>query len=187
MPCYGRISWLLLGSGSRIYQLETAAEMENMMKTKFAVLALAGALSLSACVEGAGGKETAGTLLGAAGGALLGSQVGGGSGQVFAAIGGGLLGAYLGNQVGSSLDRADQAHAAQAEGAAHNAPVGETINWNNPDSGNYGSYTPVRDGTDQKGQYCREYQTTITVGGEYKQAYGTACRQDDGSWKVVKG
>ena len=137
-----------------------------MMKIKFAALALAGALSLSACSENAGGKETAGTLLGAAGGALLGSQVGGGTGQIFAAIGGGLLGAYLGNQVGSSLDRADQAYAAQAESAAHNAPVGETISWNNPDSGNYGTYTPVRDGTDQNGAYCREYQTTVTVGGD---------------------
>jgi surface antigen len=156
------------------------------MKTlKIAALALAGALTLSACAEDAGGKETAGTLLGAAGGALLGSQVGGGTGQIFAAIGGGLLGAYLGNQIGASLDRADQAYAAQAEAAAHNAPVGETITWNNPDSGNYGSYTPVRDGTDQNGQYCREYQTTVTVGGEYQQAYGTACRQPDGSWKVV--
>ncbi len=152
---------------------------------KIAALALAGALTLSACSENAGGKETVGTLLGAAGGALLGSQVGDGTGQIFAAIGGGLLGAYLGNQVGASLDRADQAYAAQAEAVAHNATVGETITWNNPDSGNYGSYTPVRDGTDQNGQYCREYQTTVTVGGEYQQAYGTACRQPDGSWKVV--
>jgi surface antigen len=163
----------------------TAAGKNLMSTMKIAALAVAGALSLSACSETAGGKETAGTLLGAAGGALLGSQVGGGSGQIFAAIGGGLLGAYLGNQVGQSLDRADQAYASQAETAAHNAPVGETISWNNPESGNYGTFTPVRDGTDQSGSYCREYQTTVTVGGEYEQAYGTACRQPDGSWKVV--
>tara|TARA_B100000676_G_scaffold92046_2_gene91739 strand:+ start:15598 stop:16074 length:477 start_codon:yes stop_codon:yes gene_type:complete len=156
-----------------------------MSTAKITVLALAGALSLSACSQNAGGKETAGTLLGAAGGALLGAQVGDGSGQILAAIGGGLLGAYLGNQVGQSLDNADQAYAAQAETQAHNAPVGETITWNNPDSGNYGSYKPVRDGTDNNGNYCREYQTTVTVGGEYQQAYGTACRQPDGSWKVV--
>ena len=46
---------------------------------RIAALVAAGALSLTAC-EGAGGKETAGTLLGAAGGALLGAQFGGGSG-----------------------------------------------------------------------------------------------------------
>ncbi len=156
-----------------------------MSNFKMAALAVAGALTFSACSQNAGGKETAGTLLGAAGGALLGAQVGDGSGQVLAAIGGGLLGAYLGNQIGQSLDRADRAHAAQAEAAAHDARIGETITWNNPESGNYGSYTPVRDGTNQSGAYCREYQTTVTVGGEQQEAYGTACRQPDGSWKVV--
>ena len=156
-----------------------------MPTIKIAALAVAGALTLSACSETAGGKEAVGTLLGAVGGAWLGSQIGDGSGQVLAAIGGGLLGANLGAQIGQSLDRADQAYAAQAEAVAHDAPIGETITWNNPDSGNYGSYTPLRDGTDQSGAYCREYQTTVTVGGEYREAYGTACRQPDGSWKIV--
>lgn len=30
----------------------------------------------------------------------------------------------------------------------------------------------------------REYQTTITIGGEAKDAYGTACLQPDGSWMM---
>ncbi|MDA0218348.1 MAG: RT0821/Lpp0805 family surface protein [Proteobacteria bacterium] len=155
-----------------------------MTKLKFIALALAGALSLTAC-EGAGGKETAGTLLGAAGGALLGSQVGGGSGQILAAVAGGLAGAFLGNQIGSSLDKADQAYAEQATRQAQAAPVGQTISWNNPESGNSGTITPTRDGSDAAGNYCREYQTTVTVGGEVQKAYGTACQQPDGSWKVL--
>ena len=156
-----------------------------MQNFGIAALAVAGALTLSACSQNAGGKETAGTLLGAAGGALAGAQVGDGKGRILAAIGGGLLGAYLGNQIGQSLDRADQAYAAQAEAAAHDARLGEKIVWNNPDSGNSGSYTAVREGADGTGAYCREYQTTVTVGGETQEAYGTACRQPDGSWKVV--
>jgi surface antigen len=44
----------------------------------------------------------------------------------------------------------------------------------------------VRSGTDtQTGALCREYQSTVVVGGKQEQAYGTACRQADGSWKVV--
>ena len=35
------------------------------------------------------------------------------------------------------------------------------------------------------GLTCREFQTTITVGGQAQPAYGTACLQPDGSWKVV--
>lgn len=34
------------------------------------------------------------------------------------------------------------------------------------------------------GQYCREYRTTVRVGGHYEEAYGTACQKADGSWRV---
>jgi len=30
---------------------------------------------------------------------------------------------------------------------------------------------------------CREYQTTIMIGGKREKAYGKACRQPDGTWK----
>jgi surface antigen len=32
---------------------------------------------------------------------------------------------------------------------------------------------------------CREYTLDATIGGKTEQIYGTACRQPDGSWKVV--
>ena len=35
------------------------------------------------------------------------------------------------------------------------------------------------------GQYCREYQSTVSVGGVPQPSYGTACQQPDGSWRVV--
>ena len=44
-------------------------------------------------------EQTAGTLLGAATGAVLGHMIGKGKGQDLATIGGGLLGAYVGSQV----------------------------------------------------------------------------------------
>jgi hypothetical protein len=34
--------------------------------------------------------------------------------------------------------------------------------------------------------YCREYQTTTTVGGRTVSSYGTACQQPDGSWRLVE-
>ncbi len=36
------------------------------------------------------------------------------------------------------------------------------------------------------GQYCREYQSRVRVGGEWRQAYGTACLGEDGDWRVVQ-
>jgi hypothetical protein len=35
------------------------------------------------------------------------------------------------------------------------------------------------------GQYCREYQGGMTVGGYPQRGYGTACLMPDGSWRVV--
>jgi hypothetical protein len=35
------------------------------------------------------------------------------------------------------------------------------------------------------GQYCREYQAQVVVGGVAQPSYGTACQQPDGSWRVV--
>ena len=97
-----------------------------------------------------------------------------------------MLGAFLGGQLGKSLDRADQLAAQQAASQAHAAPINQTIAWKNPESGHSGTVTPVREGTNtQTGAYCREYQTTIVVGGKSEAGYGTACRQPDGSWKVV--
>jgi hypothetical protein len=32
---------------------------------------------------------------------------------------------------------------------------------------------------------CREFQQTIMIGGQATKAYGTACRQADGTWKIV--
>jgi surface antigen len=150
-----------------------------------APLAMA-ALILGACTGDAGQKETAGTIIGGIGGAVLGSQIGGGSGQIVATAIGTFAGALIGNEIGKSLDRADQLAMRQAERRAHSAPVGEAIVWNNPDSGNYGSVTPVRDGRNaQSGAYCREYQTTVTIDGREQRAYGTACQQPDGNWEVI--
>ena len=39
---------------------------------------------------------------------------------------------------------------------------------------------------DGYGRACREYQTTIVVGGATRPASGTACQQPDGSWQVVR-
>lgn len=134
---------------------------------------------------GAANKTTAGTILGAIGGGLLGSQIGGGKGQLIAVGAGTLLGAFIGSQIGESLDKADVDYARRAQDRAHTAPIGQQITWRNPETGNAGTVTPRREGTDAGGHPCREYQTTVTVGGKTEQAYGTACQQPDGSWKVM--
>ena len=159
------------------------------MKSFKLAVAGAAALALTACAQNeAGPKESIGTLLGAVVGGVAGSQVGSGRGQLVATGVGTLLGAYLGNEIGKSLDRADRLYMQQAEQQATVAPISETIAWSNPDSGNYGTVTPKREGTHQvTGEYCREFQQTVTVGGRSEEAYGTACRREDGTWEIVGG
>jgi len=132
-------------------------------------------------------KTTAGGLLGAVGGGLAGAQFGSGSGQLAAVAAGTLLGALIGSEVGKSLDKADQQYAARAQQQAQTAPIGQTIVWSNPESGHSGTITPVREGRmASTGEYCREFQQNVQVGGRSQQAYGTACRQPDGSWRIVQ-
>jgi len=158
------------------------------MRNAILIFMLATGLALTGCntTQGWGQKQTIGTGAGAVAGGLLGSQVGSGSGRLWATGAGVLLGALVGSEVGSSLDRADRMYMQQAQTRAHTAPVGETIAWNNPESGNRGTYTVARDGTSTTGRYCREYQQTVYVGGKQESAYGTACQQPDGTWEIVK-
>jgi surface antigen len=150
------------------------------LKTVTAVLVIA--LFTVACE---GPKQTVGGLGGAALGGLLGSQFGSGKGKLATTGAGVLIGALVGSQIGKGLDQVDRMKANQAISQAQTAPLGEPIAWNNPESGNSGTVTPVRDGTTSSGAYCREFQQTITVGGKTQDAYGTACRQPDGSWQIV--
>ncbi len=156
-----------------------------MRSTKFAVAALALGL-LAACTDQSGPKQDVGTVLGGVGGAVVGAQFGRGAGRLVGVAAGTLLGALIGSQVGKSLDQADQMYANQAnQRALESAPIGQASTWRNPDSGNSGTVTPIKTYSNPNGQYCREFQQTITVGGQTQSAYGTACRQPDGTWRIV--
>lgn len=140
-------------------------------------------------VMGGGGitKSDVGTVGGAVAGAVIGSKVGGGSGRTAAIAIGTLLGAGIGHEVGASLDRADMAYYSETQqNALETGRPGQTLPWNNPESGNSGSFTPSNYYQTAEGTYCREFQQTINVGGKSEQAYGEACRQPDGSWKIVQ-
>ena len=57
--------------------------------------------------------------------------------------------------------------------------------WKNPDTGSNYTVTPSRTYTVAEGP-CREFTLDARVGGNPEQLYGTACRQQDGSWKMIQ-
>ena len=144
-------------------------------------------LSLAAC-EGNqyGQKQTVGAVLGGIAGGLLGAQVGSGKGKLAATAAGTLLGVYLGSEAGKSLDKADKLYAQQTtQTALESNRAGQTSSWRNPDSGHGGSVTPTRTYRTAQGENCREYQQTVNIGGKSQTAYGRACRDTDGTWRLV--
>lgn len=163
--------------------------MKGIVMKKFLLVPMmVAALSLGACetIQNSGiNKQQVGAASGAVIGGILGSKVGGGNGQLWATGAGAVIGGLLGSEIGASLDRADMAYAANASERAHSAPVGESVSWNNPDSGNYGSVTPTREGQSTAGRYCREYEQEIFVAGQRETAVGTACQNSDGTWEII--
>ncbi len=125
-----------------------------------------------------------GTLIGAAIGAEIGSHMSHGHGdeRLAATALGILLGAVIGQQVGGRIARADEVCFTQT---FEHAPDNETITWNNMRQGAEYQVTPTRTVKTRSGEYCREYQAKASVGGRITDTYGTACRQPDGSWKLI--
>ena len=156
--------------------------MKKRCKTLLAITLVA--VMVAGCGEHV--KEEIGAVVGAGVGALAGSYIGSGGGQLVAVAVGTLLGSIAGSEVGKSLDRADRlamAHAQQE--ALENGRSGDTMTWENPDSGNSGDVVPQPAYRQADGTYCREFSQTVTVGGKMQSAYGTACRQPDGTWKII--
>ena len=81
------------------------------------------------------------------------------------------------------LNEAQQREYEAAQIAATTAPIGEPIIW--LQGGASGAVIATREGTTASGRYCREFQHEVSIGGRTEDAYGTACRNPDGSWEVV--
>jgi surface antigen len=176
---------------------------------KFAAVAgLSAVLALGAAVAPAQAqnKDLFGALLGGVGGAVAGAQFGKGTGQLVGVAAGTLLGAAVGHSVGQSLDRADAGYAGPGYTQSYSTGYAPTYYYEPPPRRHYrprpvyyapppppayypphryygapASYEPA---PAQPQQFCREYQSTITVGGRQVPGFGQACMQPDGSWQM---
>jgi len=162
--------------------------MRNIIKHLVMVVGVMGLVPAAQADCDSSGGEVAGTLLGAALGGLVGAQVGHGGGQKVAIAAGVLGGGYLGNRIGKKLSCKDQEyHYDTTQSALEYKPTGSTAAWANPDSGHSGAVTPTRTYIAGNGMPCRDFTQTIEVDGQLEDVNATACRQSDGSWRIVDG
>ncbi|WP_150002321.1 hypothetical protein [Iodidimonas gelatinilytica] len=100
-----------------------------------------------------------------------------------------LLGVGAGLLLYSAIDSANDRRHASAYGGGYYAPQRVYGVAQPPQYAERPGPIPARAAPvgEQAASDClqtREYQTTITIGGEEKDAYGTACLQPDGDWKM---
>ena len=134
-------------------------------------------------------KATTGAALGAIAGTALAYGLAKDSGKKdLWLIAGAAAGGLVGNNIGAKLDERDRLLLGQTfQNTLENAPTNQAGSWNNPNTGNSGSVTPTATHLSANEQPCREFTTTVNIGGQPHQGYGTACRQNDGSWKIQQG
>jgi surface antigen len=137
-------------------------------------------LAVAGCAT-QGPREESGMVIGGMLGGLLGAQVGDHHHRPVAIIAGTLIGASIGGSIGAYMDETDRLRAGQT---LETVRTGVSSTWRNPDTGTHYQFTPTRTFETSQGP-CREYTMKAFIGGKREEVYGTACRQPDGSWKVV--
>lgn len=112
-------------------------------------------------------------------------------------LGGGILGAVVCNKLfdghgskdgwtaacGAAGYFASTAFVKRHNTALESNQVGQTSSWNDPD-GKQHSVTPTKTYY-EGGMPCRDFRQTVEIDGQTEIMEGTACRQSNGTWKLI--
>ncbi len=138
-------------------------------------------MSLAACDE-----QQIGTIAGAAAGAAGGRAIAGdGTRGYVGLILGAVVGGYLGGELGKRLSNRDKEQQAVATNRV--LETGQTSTWANTETGAKGSVSAQPTFKNSANEVCRDFSSTATVAdGSSGTGQGTACKQADGTWRIVK-
>lgn len=100
---------------------------------------------------------------------------------------GALVGQDIGGIVGGGLAvRMDGNDRRRAGGVLERAQMHETHTWINPETGTAWEMTPIAGSAGPSGLPCREFSITARDALEdHEEAYGVACREPSGDWRVT--
>jgi len=176
-----------LAHAHRIQSMGMAKKPVNSMSVFFrTTICIALGLSLGACSWNESRPQTMGTVVGGVVGAIVGSKLGKGTGRGVTTVIGATLGAMWGQDIAKGMSDMDKHYSERAtkDTLEHGKP-GERTTWSNPDSGNSGTISADETYTNDEGEGCRQFETTVNVEGDERTATGTACRNPDGEWQIV--
>ncbi len=157
------------------------------MLKSFAIPAAAAALMLSftapAMADACSGRDhTTGTIVGAAGGGIIGGLASKGNG--LGIIGGALLGGLAGNAISRDMDCDEQRRASVSYDQSFRGRVGERHEWrvNERDRGYVVTDREYRRGN----RLCRDFTQVTYRRGQEVERHGTACRnRRGGEWQFM--
>jgi len=126
-------------------------------------------------------RDKIGTVLGAVAGGVIANRTASDENRTVATVAGVVIGGIVGNTIGRTMDNRDVQCTGQAlERVGDN----QTVAWKNSANGQEYQVTPTRTFSQEGGLYCREY-VTRTAGSTRAESTQQACRQPDGSWRMV--
>ncbi len=167
--------------------------------TKFAkAAALSSLLVVAGATQSRAGEgDVLALLLGGGLGALAGSQFGKGSGRIGATAGGAVLGALLGSAFSGGLYdttpdyRATRRHRQHRRHrhSRHAAPAYRSYYAPAYAPAYLPSPAPIQQTVaynQYPNDYCREYESLVTINGVSQRSHGIACYRPDGSWRIIQ-
>jgi surface antigen len=132
-------------------------------------------------INGRCNREAVGTVIGAAAGGAIGSQVGQGETRQIAILVGTVAGAAIGAKIGRDFDQTDRAcvgHALELVGDK------KRVTWKSANERATYQLTPVR-GFEENGVNCREFDLRVTTGDRKETSRAKACPGGDGTWRLL--
>jgi len=149
---------------------------------------VAAALLVGACSGTQNPNLSAGAIAGAVVGGLVGgwagAQLGGGTGKTLFTLLGAAGGASMGYDLGRQILVADRPGYNQAVASALGGTSGQAT-WQNPTTGNSGLVRVGQAFQNGNGEECRSYRTTVAFTDEILNGPGAACRGNQGEWVLV--
>jgi len=113
-------------------------------------------------------------------GGVIGNKVSDQDNRTVGAIAASLIGVVVGKEISRNMGKADVLCTNQV---LERAPDGQTITWDDPNTGNRYLVIPYETYRQNNGRYCRKYRAAVNAGATTKFYGETACRTEDGVWK----